>query len=51
MAKKYIGADAYPFRQPGEQRVTVRIAVERSTVAESIRLRARSAPAGASSLP
>jgi PPOX class probable F420-dependent enzyme len=22
LAKKYIGADAYPFRQPGEQRVT-----------------------------
>ena len=29
LAKKYIGADSYPFRQPGEQRVSVRIAVER----------------------
>ena len=29
LAKKYIGADSYPFRQPGEQRVTVRIAVEK----------------------
>ena len=29
LAKKYIGADAYPFRQPGEQRVSVRIAVEK----------------------
>jgi PPOX class probable F420-dependent enzyme len=28
LAKKYIGADTYPFRQPGERRVTVRIAVE-----------------------
>jgi hypothetical protein len=27
LAKKYIGADSYPFRQPGERRVTVRIAV------------------------
>jgi len=29
LAKKYIGADTYPFRQPGERRVTVRIAVEK----------------------
>ncbi len=29
LAKKYIGADSYPFRQPGEERVSVRIAVER----------------------
>ena len=28
LAKKYIGADSYPFRQPGEQRVSVRIAIE-----------------------
>jgi PPOX class probable F420-dependent enzyme len=25
LAKKYIGADTYPFRQPDERRVTVRI--------------------------
>jgi PPOX class probable F420-dependent enzyme len=29
LAKKYIGADSYPFRQPGERRVSVRIAVDR----------------------
>ena len=29
LAKKYIGADTYPFRQPGEQRVTVRITIEK----------------------
>ncbi len=29
LAKKYIGADSYPFRQPGERRVTVRVAVEK----------------------
>jgi PPOX class probable F420-dependent enzyme len=29
LAKKYIGADSYPFRQPGERRVSVRIAVEK----------------------
>ncbi len=28
LAKKYIGADTYPYRQPGERRVTVRIAVD-----------------------
>ncbi|GII87971.1 hypothetical protein Ssi03_59610 [Sphaerisporangium siamense] len=25
LAKKYLNADAYPFRQPGEQRINVRI--------------------------
>jgi PPOX class probable F420-dependent enzyme len=25
LAKKYLGVDSYPFRQPGEQRVTVRV--------------------------
>ena len=25
LAKKYLDADSYPFRRPGEQRVTVRI--------------------------
>jgi PPOX class probable F420-dependent enzyme len=29
LAKKYIRADSYPFRQPGERRVTVRIAIEK----------------------
>ena len=29
LAKKYIGADSYPFHQPGERRVTIRIAVEK----------------------
>lgn len=29
LAKKYLGADSYPFRTPEEQRVIVRIAVER----------------------
>jgi PPOX class probable F420-dependent enzyme len=29
MAKKYLGQDKYPFRQPGEQRVIYRIAVEK----------------------
>jgi PPOX class probable F420-dependent enzyme len=29
LAKKYLGREPYPFRRPGEQRVTVRIAVER----------------------
>ena len=29
LAKKYIGADSYPFRAPGEQRVTVRITIEK----------------------
>lgn len=26
LAKKYLGADTYPFRQPGEQRLTIEIA-------------------------
>ncbi len=25
MAKKYLGQDSYPFRQPGEERIIVRI--------------------------
>jgi PPOX class probable F420-dependent enzyme len=29
LAKKYIGADSYPFRAPDEQRVSVRIAIEK----------------------
>ena len=29
LAKKYIDADSYPFRQSGERRVTVRIAVDK----------------------
>ncbi len=29
LAKKYIGKDSYPFRAPGERRVTVRIDLER----------------------
>ncbi|CAN5232999.1 MAG: PPOX class F420-dependent oxidoreductase [Actinobacteria bacterium] len=29
LAKKYIGKDSYPFRAPGEQRVTVRIDPQR----------------------
>jgi PPOX class probable F420-dependent enzyme len=29
LAKKYIGEDRYPFRQPGEQRVTLRVTPER----------------------
>ncbi|GII66033.1 hypothetical protein Skr01_61180 [Sphaerisporangium krabiense] len=28
LAKKYLNADSYPFRQPGEQRVNVRITPE-----------------------
>jgi len=28
LAKKYLGQDAYPFRQPGEQRVIIRIEPE-----------------------
>jgi PPOX class probable F420-dependent enzyme len=31
MAKKYMGQDKYSFRQPGEQRVLYRIAVEQTT--------------------
>jgi len=28
MAKKYMGADSYPFRQEGEQRVIVKVRPE-----------------------
>jgi len=28
MAKKYLGRDTYPFRQPGEQRVIIRVEPE-----------------------
>jgi len=31
LAKKYLGKDEYPFRNPEEQRVTVRIVPERVT--------------------
>lgn len=31
MAKKYLGQDKYPFRQPGEERVIYRIAVEKQS--------------------
>ena len=30
LAKKYIGADTYPWRQPGERRVTIVIEPERT---------------------
>jgi PPOX class probable F420-dependent enzyme len=29
LAKRYLDADSYPFRQPGEQRVTVKIEAEK----------------------
>lgn len=29
LAKKYLGKDSYPFRAPGEERVTVRISIEK----------------------
>ena len=29
LAKTYLGADSYPFRRPGEQRVMVRIRVDK----------------------
>jgi PPOX class probable F420-dependent enzyme len=32
LAKKYLGQDEYPFRQPGEQRVRFRIAPEHVSV-------------------
>jgi PPOX class probable F420-dependent enzyme len=32
LAKKYLDADEYPFRQPGEQRVTIRIEPEQVSV-------------------
>jgi len=31
LARKYMGADSYPFRRPGEQRVTVRVIPDRIT--------------------
>ena len=30
MAKKYLGQDKYPFRQPGEQRVLYKIEIEKA---------------------
>lgn len=32
MAKKYLGQDAYPWHQPGDHRVIVRVRPERTTV-------------------
>jgi PPOX class probable F420-dependent enzyme len=32
LAKKYMGADEYPLRQPGEQRVIIKIAADRARV-------------------
>lgn len=32
MAKKYLGKDEYPFRQPGEQRVIIRVEPEHASV-------------------
>ena len=32
LAKKYLGADEYPYRQPGEQRVIVRVEPEHARV-------------------
>jgi PPOX class probable F420-dependent enzyme len=29
LAKRFLGADKYPYRQPGEKRVLVRVAVDR----------------------
>ena len=29
MAKKYLGVDEYPYRQPGDQRLIVKIAAEK----------------------
>jgi len=34
MAKKYLGKDKYPFRQPGEKRVILKIKPERVVVQE-----------------
>jgi len=31
MAKKYMGVDAYPFHQPGDERVVVRVKPEHAT--------------------
>jgi len=32
LAKKYLGVDGYPYRQPGEQRVIIRVAADRAGV-------------------
>jgi PPOX class probable F420-dependent enzyme len=32
LAKKYLGVDEYPYRQPGEQRVIIRIEPQRAKV-------------------
>ena len=32
LAKKYLGADEYPYRQPGEQRVIIRVEPETAAV-------------------
>jgi PPOX class probable F420-dependent enzyme len=32
LAKKYLGEDEYPYRQPGEQRLIIRVAPERVTL-------------------
>jgi PPOX class probable F420-dependent enzyme len=32
LAKKYLGEDKYPYRQPGEQRLIIRVAPERVTL-------------------
>lgn len=32
MARKYLGQDSYPFRQPGEQRVIIRVEPEHASV-------------------
>jgi hypothetical protein len=32
LAKKYLGQDKYPFRQPGEQRLTVKIEPEHESL-------------------
>ncbi len=32
LAKKYLGVDTYPMRQPGEERITVRIRPDRITM-------------------
>ncbi|GAA3447173.1 PPOX class F420-dependent oxidoreductase [Planomonospora venezuelensis] len=29
LAKKYLGVETYPYRQPGEQRITVRVAPDK----------------------
>ena len=35
LAKKYLGLDKYPYRQPGEQRLIVKIAAEKVGLMES----------------